>query len=80
VTERPPDIGALFWVTDLKAYQRYGLKVSRPVLDDSRPDRGIENKVKVAAALMRENPHRMVFLESRGAFLTTALLDEELPS
>jgi hypothetical protein len=77
VNKRPADLGAMFWADDLAAHKRYRLKVSEPVLTDSRPDAAIGNALERAIPLMKENPGRIVFMGAPEGDVTAWLLEEE---
>ncbi len=78
VVQRPTDLGATFWVSESRAYERRRLEVWRPVLEDSRRDADIEEALTTAVALMRQNPRKIVVMKTSDiGRIVVELLDEE---
>ncbi len=78
VVQRPKDLGATFWVSELRAFERRRLEVWRPVLEDSRRDADIEEALTTAVALMRQNPRKIVVMKTSDiGRIVVELVDEE---
>ncbi len=78
VVQRPKDLGATFSVSKLRAYEGRSLEVSRPVLEGNRPDADIEEALTTPVALMRQNPRKIVVMETSDiGGIAVGLVDEE---